>query len=189
MCIAGYFRNFSFNWCIYENSKLRLQPDSVVNLQLQCLIISLLVSESSIEISSALIYLGMMLFKCHCCLKMFGMLNNHQALHENTHCMHSPSAAVFSKHLILKVRPQCSARIEKGYGAAWGKRALLFAKLHFKGTFARGIIFWEHIAQIVGNTSYVWNVTQEAIQVLRNIFVCTFYTRTSSPLTFDCAHS
>ena len=50
-------------------------------------------------------------------------------------------------------------RIEKGRGAAWGKRALLFAKLHFKGTFARVIIFWGHIAQIVGNTSYVWNVT------------------------------
>ena len=32
-------------------------------------------------------------------------------------------------------------RIEKGHGAAWGKRALLFAKLHFKGTFARVIIF------------------------------------------------
>ena len=50
-------------------------------------------------------------------------------------------------------------RIEKGHGAAWGKRALLFAKLHFKGTFEREIIFWGHIAQIVGNTSYVWNVT------------------------------
>ena len=50
-------------------------------------------------------------------------------------------------------------RFEKGHGAAWGKRALLFAKLHFKGTFARVIIFWGHIAQIVGNTSYVWNVT------------------------------
>ena len=31
-------------------------------------------------------------------------------------------------------------RIEKGHGAAWGKRALLFAKLHFKGTFVRRII-------------------------------------------------
>ena len=32
-------------------------------------------------------------------------------------------------------------RIEKGHGAARGKRALLFAKLHFKGTFAHVIIF------------------------------------------------
>ena len=28
-----------------------------------------------------------------------------------------------------------------------------------KGTFARGIILWGHIAQIVGNTTYIWNVT------------------------------
>ena len=58
-------------------------------------------------------------------------------------------------HMQVSVLP----RIEKGHGAAWGKRALLFAKLQFKGTFARVIIFWGHIAQIVGNTSYVWNVT------------------------------
>ena len=32
-------------------------------------------------------------------------------------------------------------RIEKRHGAASGKRALLFAKLHFKGTFVRGNFF------------------------------------------------
>ena len=35
-------------------------------------------------------------------------------------------------------------RIEKGHGAAWGKRALSRAELHFEGTFARGIAFWGH---------------------------------------------
>ena len=38
--------------------------------------------------------------------------------------------------------------------------ALSRAKLNFfKGTFARGFIFWGHIAHILGNTSYVWNET------------------------------
>ena len=80
---------------------------------------------------------------------------------------------------------QCSAQDWKRAWCWLRKRALLFAKLHFKGTFARGIIFWGHIAQILGNTSYIWNVRKGASQVLRNICVCKVDTRTSSPLTFD----
>ena len=46
-------------------------------------------------------------------------------------------------HKCYRPTADCSVlpRIEKGHGAACGKRALLFAKLHFKGTFARKITF------------------------------------------------
>ena len=48
----------------------------------------------------------------------------------------------------------------KGHGAAWGKRALLFRNYILRALIARVIIFWGHIAQIVGRlTSYVWNIT------------------------------
>ena len=82
-------------------------------------------------------------------------LESESARLSQTHGVSDTDSGTDNGYAVSSVLP----RIEKGHGAAWGKRALLFAKLHFKGTFAHVIIFWGHIAQIVGNTSYVWNVT------------------------------